>query len=218
MTNKELQKKRILMYFIEAAQNIMENEGIENITLRKVADMAGYNSSTLYKYFKNLDHLISFASIKYFKDYNLNISRCIENENVNDEYKKYIIMWKLFCKHSFDNAQAFYQVFFNLSSDELSYITKQYYDMFPEDLGIHDSDISLMITGESIKERNKILLNNLVDTGYIPAKDLDIINDIIISFYQNLLFLKKNTGKNSDDDELTMKMISSIEYIIKHAK
>ncbi|MBY1479857.1 TetR/AcrR family transcriptional regulator, partial [Clostridioides difficile] len=152
----------------------------------------------------------------YFKDYNLNISRCIEN--VNDEYKKYIIMWKLFCKHSFDNAQAFYQVFFNLSSDELSYITKQYYDMFPEDLGIHDSDISLMITGESIKERNKILLNNLVDTGYIPAKDLDIINDIIISFYQNLLFLKKNTGKNSDDDELTMKMISSIEYIIKHAK
>ncbi|EML6499431.1 TetR/AcrR family transcriptional regulator [Clostridioides difficile] len=216
MTNKELQKKRILMYFIEAAQNIMENEGIENITLRKVADMAGYNSSTLYKYFKNLDHLISFASIKYFKDYNLNISRCIEN--VNDEYKKYIIMWKLFCKHSFDNAQAFYQVFFNLSSDELSYITKQYYDMFPEDLGIHDSDISLMITGESIQERNKILLNNLVDTGYIPAKDLDIINDIIISFYQNLLFLKKNTGKNSDDDELTMKMISSIEYIIKHAK
>ncbi|MFQ5336887.1 TetR/AcrR family transcriptional regulator [Clostridioides difficile] len=216
MTNKELQKKRILMYFIEAAQNIMENEGIENITLRKVADMAGYNSSTLYKYFKNLDHLISFASIKYFKDYNLNISRCIEN--VNDEYKKYIIMWKLFCKHSFDNAQAFYQVFFNLSSDELSYITKQYYDMFPEDLGIHDSDISLMIPGESIKERNKILLNNLVDTGYIPAKDLDIINDIIISFYQNLLFLKKNTGKNSDDDELTMKMISSIEYIIKHAK
>ncbi|EGT3748507.1 TPA: TetR/AcrR family transcriptional regulator [Clostridioides difficile] len=216
MTNKELQKKRILMYFIEAAQNIMENEGIENITLRNVADMAGYNSSTLYKYFKNLDHLISFASIKYFKDYNLNISRCIEN--VNDEYKKYIIMWKLFCKHSFDNAQAFYQVFFNLSSDELSYITKQYYDMFPEDLGIHDSDISLMITGESIKERNKILLNNLVDTGYIPAKDLDIINDIIISFYQNLLFLKKNTGKNSDDDELTMKMISSIEYIIKHAK
>ncbi|KPI50468.1 TetR family transcriptional regulator [Clostridioides difficile] len=216
MTNKELQKKRILMYFIEAAQNIMENEGIENITLRKVADMAGYNSSTLYKYFKNLDHLISFASIKYFKDYNLNISRCIEN--VNDEYKKYIIMWKLFCKHSFDNAQAFYQVFFNLSSDELSYITKQYYDMFPEDLGIHDSDISLMITGKSIKERNKILLNNLVDTGYIPAKDLDIINDIIISFYQNLLFLKKNTGKNSDNDELTMKMISSIEYIIKHAK
>lgn len=90
--------------------------------------------------------------------------------------------------------------------------------MFPEDLGIHDSDISLMITGESIKERNKILLNNLVDTGYIPAKDLDIINDIIISFYQNLLFLKKNTGKNSGDDELTMKMISSIEYIIKHAK
>lgn len=181
------------MYFIEAAQNIMENEGIENITLRKVADMAGYNSSTLYKYFKNLDHLISFASIKYFKDYNLNISRCIEN--VNDEYKKYIIMWKLFCKHSFDNAQAFYQVFFNLSSDELSYITKQYYDMFPEDLGIHDSDISLMITGESIKERNKILLNNLVDTGYIPAKDLDIINDIIISFYQNLLFLKEHRKK-----------------------
>ncbi len=33
----------------------MVKEGMEAITLRKVADLAGYNGATLYNYFKDLD-------------------------------------------------------------------------------------------------------------------------------------------------------------------
>lgn len=45
-------------YFIDAANQIIENEGIESVTIRKVADIAGYNSATLYNYFNDLNHLL----------------------------------------------------------------------------------------------------------------------------------------------------------------
>ncbi len=47
-----------MTYFIDATNEIIENEGIESVTIRKVANLAGYNSATIYNYFENLDHLI----------------------------------------------------------------------------------------------------------------------------------------------------------------
>ena len=70
MANQELKKKRMLTYFIKAAQDIMNKEGIAGVTLRKVADGAGYNNATLYNYFEDLDHVILFASLKYLSLYN----------------------------------------------------------------------------------------------------------------------------------------------------
>ncbi|MBS5786548.1 MAG: TetR/AcrR family transcriptional regulator [Clostridioides difficile] len=212
MSNKDIQKKRMLMYFIEATQSIMEKDGIENVTIRKIADVAGYNSATLYNYFKNLDHLISFASIKYLKAYNLDIAKC-ENKYTED-YKKYYEMWRIFCKHSFKNAPAFFLIFFNLKSKELKEMTKLYYEIFPEDLGVHNSDITLMLTGENINTRNKMLLNHLVKSNYIELKDVEIINDIVISFYKNLLLLKVDCMEQIDSEELTKKMLTCIEFII----
>ena len=47
--------------FIDAAFSIIETEGVENITIRKVAGIAGYNSSTIYNYFEDLDQLVLFV-------------------------------------------------------------------------------------------------------------------------------------------------------------
>ena len=60
-----------MSYFIDATDEIIEEEGIRGVTLRKVADKAKYNSATLYNYFENLDHLIFYAAMKHVKDYAL---------------------------------------------------------------------------------------------------------------------------------------------------
>lgn len=53
--NRQEKRKRIMSYFINATIELMEKEGIENLTIRKVAEQAKYNSATLYHYFSNLD-------------------------------------------------------------------------------------------------------------------------------------------------------------------
>ena len=41
------ERNQILSRFISAASQIMEEEGMEAVTIRRVAQMAGYRSSTI---------------------------------------------------------------------------------------------------------------------------------------------------------------------------
>lgn len=49
--NLTLKRKRIMIYFIEAAEKLIRQNGIENLSIRKIATEAGYNSATIYNYF-----------------------------------------------------------------------------------------------------------------------------------------------------------------------
>jgi len=66
-TNKELQESRIRGYFIEAAKETLKGEGIKALSVRTVAERAGYSFATLYNYFKDLNELI-FICVKDFMD------------------------------------------------------------------------------------------------------------------------------------------------------
>jgi len=55
---KALKRQRIKDYFLEAAKALIINEGVENVSVRKVADDAGYSFATLYKYFADLNALL----------------------------------------------------------------------------------------------------------------------------------------------------------------
>lgn len=54
----DLKAQRVKGYFLEAAKRIILSEGVENISARKVADIAGYSYATIYNYFKDIDELL----------------------------------------------------------------------------------------------------------------------------------------------------------------
>ena len=53
MDKLDIKKKRVMMYFIEAIQELILNEGIENLSIKKIAKKAGYNIATIYNYFED---------------------------------------------------------------------------------------------------------------------------------------------------------------------
>jgi AcrR family transcriptional regulator len=55
---KGLKQQRVRSYFIQAAKDIILTEGVENVSVRKVAELAGYAFSTIYKHYKDLDALL----------------------------------------------------------------------------------------------------------------------------------------------------------------
>lgn len=55
---KNLKRQRIKTYFLEAAKEIIIKEGYEKVSVRKVADMAGYSYATIYNYFRDLNELL----------------------------------------------------------------------------------------------------------------------------------------------------------------
>jgi AcrR family transcriptional regulator len=67
MKNKEIQEERIKGYFIEAAKEMLKGEGLRSISVRNIAERAGYSYTTLYNYFKDLNELI-FLCVKDFQN------------------------------------------------------------------------------------------------------------------------------------------------------
>jgi AcrR family transcriptional regulator len=54
-------------YFIEATKEMLKGEGLKSISVRNIAERAGYSYTTLYNYFKDLNELI-FLCVKDFQD------------------------------------------------------------------------------------------------------------------------------------------------------
>src|ERR1035437_4210131 len=79
MQKKEIQEQRIKGYFIEAAKEMLKGEGLKSISVRNIAERAGYSYTTLYNYFKDLNELI-FLCVKDFQN------EC--ESSVLDEIKK----------------------------------------------------------------------------------------------------------------------------------
>jgi AcrR family transcriptional regulator len=66
MDRKKIQEARMKGYFLQATREILRSEGLKNISVRNIADKAGYSYATLYNYFKDVKDLV-FECVKDFQ-------------------------------------------------------------------------------------------------------------------------------------------------------
>lgn len=67
MNKKEIQEQRVKGYFIAATKDILKSEGLKSVSVRNIADRAGYSFATLYNYFKDVKDLV-FLCVKDFRE------------------------------------------------------------------------------------------------------------------------------------------------------
>ncbi|MFV0469746.1 MAG: TetR/AcrR family transcriptional regulator [Dysgonomonas sp.] len=58
MEKSKIQEKRVRDYFISAAIDILKSDGLRNVSVRNVAERAGYSYATIYNYFKDSNDLL----------------------------------------------------------------------------------------------------------------------------------------------------------------
>lgn len=213
---KQIQKKRIMSYFINATEEIIDEVGINGVTLRKVADRAGYNSATVYNYFENLDHLIFYAAMKYIKDYAHALDTYLKDaKNAMDRFLK---VWECFCDYAYDKPEIYNAIFFpNLEKHFEDYVA-DYYGLFPEDMVSTDKNISTMLLKTDINERGQTTVFACVNEGYILSEDANKLNDMTLLIFEGMLKRVLNNKISYDDARNnTMDYIKSIveRFLIK---
>ncbi|HVI44231.1 MAG TPA: TetR/AcrR family transcriptional regulator [Chitinophaga sp.] len=67
LSKKEIQEQRVRGYFIEATKELLKSEGLKSVSVRNIADKAGYSFATLYNYFKDAKDLV-FLCVKDFRE------------------------------------------------------------------------------------------------------------------------------------------------------
>lgn len=214
MSEKEEREKlkqfRIMRYFIDATIEIIEKESISAVTIRKVANHAGYTSATLYNYFDNLTHLIFLANMCHLEKYNESLPECIENcENPVDIYMS---ICKCYTVHSFEKPEIFELLFFSQNSDKFEEYTNQYYELYPKrEKRIKSKMLNKLFHLNNLHTRSLSLLQACVDEGMMDQESAIDFTDICLRFNKTILQDVKNDVLNKEEaTALTLKYYSQL--------
>ena len=173
-------RKRIMIYFIEATQKLIQSEGVDGLSIRKIANEAGYNSATLYNYFRDLEHLTLFGSVCYLRDYALALGNSLTPEMSSLE--RFRTIYKCFNDFAFRNPDIFHHMFFGRHSEALGEVLHTYYyELFPEELdGVNDNLRQMLVSG-SMRERDLVTMQAMVEEGFVAPEKAELTLELIIA-------------------------------------
>lgn len=209
---KLIKKQRVMRYFIDAARNIAKEEGLQGITIRSVADKAGYNSASLYNYFDNLEQLLAFTSIDLISDWLHEYVEIMEGDG--DELDKYILGWKAFSRYSFNDPDTFAYVYASESTDQIIQYFEDYQEIFPGPCSEIPDEVLMLYQKKSLFEQERHAIAPCVQAGFFNEDDAESIYNLALLLLNGLLWTisKENSSKTPQElSSIYMKYL--VEYI-----
>lgn len=206
------EKRKKAIAFVEATQQLIDSEGLENISIRKIAEKAGFHNSTIYLYFKDADQLILLASLRHFNEYSHKLAE--RSSTPSNPQENFLAIWQVFGESVFQKPQIFRNFFFGKYSDQLTPIIILYYRLFPEERGIYTEEIEAMYYGGNINDRCLKILKPLtqVDSLLVNEENLHLVNTIIVACLKALLDYACSSPEVSGE-ELNNRLMQMIRHV-----
>ena len=118
--------------YIAKANEIIHREGIEAVTIRRIAKEMGCSTASLYRYFDSRDELLYYAELGEMNDYIRRLNAAEKHwRNVWDIY---VGVWYCYSMEAFRKPEAYNLLFFANNNTKLRVSIREYYQMFPENL------------------------------------------------------------------------------------
>ncbi|WP_277586971.1 TetR/AcrR family transcriptional regulator [Psychrobacillus antarcticus] len=211
MDNREIKRRRMWTYFIDATEELIKTEGIQQVTIRNVAERAGYNSATIYNYFNEFSHLLFFASFKFLKPYQVKVGS--EMNKVDDPVQKYIVAWQCFSEYSYNNPDIFNAVFLMDLGDHPENLLVHYYELYPADLLEVPESLQPIILDRNLSTRGRFALSGIVKSGLLTEEKAEELNELTNLVWQGMfsnLLNNRTLYSPKEAHERTMKYIKTI--------
>ncbi len=172
--------------YIEAAYDLLVRDGVEGVSIRKVADELGCSSAALYRHFPDIEKLVAVASIRFFRDY-IEDARVLSKVDLNP-LELNLQLWECLAFYSFRDAGVFENLFFGDSVGGMyQEAAAEYFEQYPEDLsGLKDFMLD-MFRNATIVERDSILLNRAADRGMLSHDAAAYLSKVDSYLYRGML-------------------------------
>lgn len=185
----------IMTSFVTATKEVIESEGIEAASIRRVSSVAGFSSATLYLYFEDMNELIAMSLISYLSDYVGDIIESTpESESSEDAYLR---SWELFCMHAFAHPSVYLNLFYGPQSGKIDEIAKKYYELFPGELEQATGTMLNMLGYGNLLKRNRAVLTSFATDLGFSEHEIDLINELTIAYFRS--FLQKACDYEQDN-------------------
>ena len=183
--------------FIRAAQTILESEGLEGISARKVAEKAGWSYATIYNYFKDINHLLWHCIPAYIADIHENIIASVgdEPDGLNQLLKAH---------------KAYVQFFIERP--------KIYKLMFLSDFGPPPTELTRNLADPVLGRGQEEVLKLCARQGLIDNEDIQLIGELIVVAVNGVLYLQATGKVPFSSLDLDQKIDGYIRYIFKERR
>ena len=186
LARKELKRRRIMTLFILAAEDLIRQDGVRNLTIRKIADVTGYSSATLYSYFADLDELILYASIRRRKDYLKRVAREITPDMTSlAQYRK---IYEIFNDYSFRDPDTYMNMYFGKHSLQIKAVLDEYYQLFPDEFVAPTELIRNLLLQGRLIDCDKFMTRQLAADGYIQSENADMVAELMVRTQETFLY------------------------------
>ena len=155
MKNKEIQEKRMKGYFIQATKEILQSEGIQSLSVRNIADRAGYSYATLYNYFKDVNELIFYCLSDFQEECRLFVEKNKSKKEEGIESLKANVMAYM---HYFIEYPGIFDLFYIVKMD-----------------GIHNKASMIKIINNSMESICELDWNYCQSNNLIPVNNIETL-------------------------------------------
>ena len=186
--------------YIEAAYGLLERDGLDGVSIRKVAEEVGCSSAALYRHFPDIEKLILVASIRFLRDY-LDDARVLSRVELNP-LELNLQLWECLAYYSFRNADVYDNLFFGVSNgNRYSEAVREYFSEYPEDLsGLKDFMLDMFHDATTIAERDSVLLNRAAESGMLTHDAAVYLCKVDTYLFRGML--SDTQGRDLDDDDI----------------
>lgn len=192
---QEIKKQRMKTYFLEAAIQAVKNDGADQLTVRKVADAAGYSYATIYNYFKDLNALLwetrQLMIQELVEDVKSKMSAPVKDK---EDIKK---VFKLYMGYFFEHPEVFRFFYF------YPLIKPDFESIGGSGDQSSDPDFSSMWSET---------FGAFVQNGILRPEDIEIVAKVMIYSVQGLLTLRFSSAGELTEDQA----YQDLEKIVNH--
>lgn len=183
--------------YVVKASEIINNEGIEAISIRRIAKELGCSSASMYRYFENLDELLFYAQLDALNEYILDLSR--REKEWKDIWDVHFGIWCSYATEAFKNPNAFEHIFYRNIEKNLGEALKEYYQMFPSAIVLVSPYIQTMLEIPGYYERDGFICSCLVEEGKITQENAKKLNHIICNLFLGYFKCVQERGIEQED-------------------
>lgn len=186
--------KNMKLELVNKTYEILKNEGMGNIKIRRIASEVGCTSTVIYKHFDDLDHLLALASVRSLKDYIVDYL-LIASERVGT-IDIHTCLWRSFAEYAFEDIEMFEMLFIGKFKSRLEELIVEYFELFRDEFADMEAMEAVILFNNDVFEREFILLRRDANNGYLDFNDVGILTKTVV--YTFFGFLSEYKHKSND--------------------
>ena len=201
--------------YIKKTQDIIQAEGREAASIRRIAQEMGCSSASLYRYFENQSELIYYAELNQLSGY---IKRLNEAEKKwKNIWDRYVGIWDCYCREAFRNPDVYDLLFLKSENTKLNATITEYYEMFPEAVGETNEFFMAMLRQKDFRARDYEICKKCMAEGALDPEAALQLNRLACVLYEGYFKEVVDKGIREEDvDERVAQYIEDLDWIVMH--